>query len=105
MAAHWCPDIEKLYEEVARVLKPGGAFVIVGASDVFLPGHFGASEIIRKRLSALRWPQPARRASNGKDGRALFDSVGMPMPKSAVWDPASFARIKYGASDTPRHAR
>ncbi|KAK4047244.1 trans-aconitate methyltransferase 1 [Microbotryomycetes sp. JL201] len=90
-AAHWF-DPARVYAEVARVLKPGGAFAFWGYGEAFFPDRPALSELVppysHGKLDKY-WQQP---------GRSIVEHLltPFPLPSSTPSDPnfepASFQR-------------
>lgn len=88
-AAHWF-NHEAAYNQIARILKPGGTVAYWGYAYMFLPDAPAASKCIldlgQKKLGSY-W-------ESGREGpESLYDLV--PFPKGDAWDISSFRRYKF----------
>ncbi|GAA5983826.1 hypothetical protein JCM10908_005941 [Rhodotorula pacifica] len=90
-AAHWF-NPEKTYSELARVLKPGGAFAFWGYGEFYFPTRPDLSALIPPYSAGTLgryWEQP---------GRSIVESLLAPFPfpssspSSSQFDPSSFTR-------------
>ncbi|GAA5820747.1 hypothetical protein JCM11251_003138 [Rhodosporidiobolus azoricus] len=72
-AAHWF-DAEKTYKELARVLKPGGAFAFWGYGEMFFPDRPELTALVSPYSSGTLgpyWEQP---------GRSIVEALLSPIP-------------------------
>ncbi|GAA5963370.1 hypothetical protein JCM21900_000583 [Sporobolomyces salmonicolor] len=108
-AAHWF-DPAATYAELARVLKPGGAFAFWGYGECFFPSRPELSELIPPYSGgtlAKYWEQPGRSIVEGLLVRfplplpSVFPSAFSPAQR---FDPATFHRsffLRSAASPAP----
>ncbi|KWU42029.1 S-adenosyl-L-methionine-dependent methyltransferase [Rhodotorula sp. JG-1b] len=98
-AAHWF-DPEPTYSELARVLKPGGAFAFWGYGEFYFPTRPDLSALIPPYSAGTLgpyWEQP---------GRSIVESllVPFPFPSRALtpsFDPTSYTRSFFLREPTP----
>ncbi|GAA5843628.1 hypothetical protein JCM9279_000812 [Rhodotorula babjevae] len=106
-AAHWF-DAPATYAELARVLKPGGAFAFWGYGEFFFPGKPELSALIPRYSGGTLgpyWEQPGR--SIVEDLLVPFplpatsSSSSIPSSTAAQFDPASLTRTFFLRPDAP----
>lgn len=90
-AAHWF-DYEKLWPEMARIVRPGGTLAFWGYKDHVFVEHPRATEIMQKYaydphpdMLGSYWPQPGR--------SYVQDKLRIIRPPSADWE--AVERIEY----------
>ncbi|KAM0791632.1 hypothetical protein ACM66B_006070 [Microbotryomycetes sp. NB124-2] len=96
-AAHWF-DAVKVYAEVARVLKPGGAFAFWGYGEAFFPQRPKLSELVPEYSHVKLhdyWQQPGRSITE-----ALLAPFPLPSstPSASKFDSSSYQRTFFLAS-------
>ncbi|GAA5910473.1 hypothetical protein JCM6882_007364 [Rhodosporidiobolus microsporus] len=107
-AAHWF-DAEKTYKELARVLKPGGAFAFWGYGEFFFPDRPELSTLISPYSSGTLgpyWEQP---------GRSIVEALLTPIPfpttatslahTSKPHDPSPRPSTQLASSELPAHVK
>ena len=102
---HHVPDLEKLFSEVLRVLKPGGRFVFCGEptekGDIVARSLSRLTWWVSTRVTSLppfadKWSRPAEELAESSREQALESVVDI-----HTFDPDSLARIalRCGATD------
>ncbi|GAA5945145.1 hypothetical protein JCM3775_004870 [Rhodotorula graminis] len=109
-AAHWF-DAPATYAELARVLKPGGAFAFWGYGEFFFPGKPDLSALIPPYSGGTLgpyWEQPGRSIVEGLLVNfplpAASPSSPIPSSTASQFDPASLTRTFFLRPDAEQGA-
>lgn len=100
-AAHWF-DHDRVYQQLDRILKPGGTVAYWGYSYVFLPEHPDISLALQDfGLKTLAGYWEAGR----EHPEALYDSIPFPSAEDSAWNRDTFVRHKFDKTSSSAYFR